>query len=112
MLAQLLDGFIAEARDIAQRVTGHILALEHAEGEEPVREKHYQDLARGLHTLKGNASTFGFPHLAELGPRMEEVIARLAPALAPIPDDVTDLLLRAIDVFIARLASRSTNEQQ
>lgn len=108
MILQLLDGFTAEARDIAQRVTGHILGLEQYDDNETVRRGQYEDLARGLHTLKGNAATFGFPLLADLAHRMEDVIARLSPALAPIPADVTDLLLRSIDVFIARLASRST----
>jgi len=71
----LIEGFAAEARDICQRVTGNILELEHAASlEEPVRKKHYEELARGLHTLKGNADTFGFPHLADLAHKMEDVV--------------------------------------
>jgi chemotaxis protein histidine kinase CheA len=110
MILALLDGFTAEAREISQRVTGTILALENASGSEDDRRKQYDDLARGLHTLKGNASTFGFPQLADLAHRMEDVIARLRPTLAPIPDDTTDVLLRSVDVFMARLAVRATGD--
>jgi chemotaxis protein histidine kinase CheA len=109
MITALLDGFAAEARDISQRITGHILALENPSGSEEDRRKHYDDLARGLHTLKGNASTFGFPHLADLAHKMEDVIATLRPTLAPIPDDTTDALLRSIDVFMAKLAVRAAD---
>ncbi len=110
MIAALLDGFAAEARDIAQRITGHVLALETPSDNETERRKHYDDLARGLHTLKGNASTFGFPHLADLAHKMEDVVGLLRPTLAVIPDDTTDLLLRSIDVFMAKLAARVTSE--
>ncbi|HEY5922670.1 MAG TPA: response regulator [Kofleriaceae bacterium] len=110
MIAALLDGFAAEAREIAQRVTGHVLALENPGGEEVERRKHFDDLARGLHTLKGNASTFGFPHLSELAHKMEDVVALLKPTLAPIPADTTDLLLRSMDVFMAKLAVRAAGD--
>jgi chemotaxis protein histidine kinase CheA len=108
----LLDGFAAEARDICQHVTGHVLALEHAgDLDEPTRRRHYDDLARGLHTLKGNSDTFGFPHLAELAHRMEDVVATVRPQLATIPPEKTDLLLRSIDVLMARIASRTRDNE-
>ncbi len=110
MIAALLDGFAAEAREIAQKVTGNILALETSVGTDDERRKHYDDLARGLHTLKGNASTFGFPHLADLAHKMEDVIAVLRPTLAIIPDTTTDVLLRSIDVFMAKLAIRAAGD--
>jgi chemotaxis protein histidine kinase CheA len=108
----LLDGFAAEARDICQHVTGHVLALEHAgDLDEPTRRRHYDDLARGLHTLKGNSDTFGFPHLAELAHKMEDVVATVRPQLATIPPDKTDLLLRSIDVLMARIATRTRDNE-
>ncbi len=108
----LLDGFAAEARDICQHITGQVLALEHAgDLDEPARRRHYDDLARGLHTLKGNSDTFGFPHLAELAHKMEDVVARLRPQLATIPPDKTDLLLRSIDVLMARIAARTRESE-
>ena len=112
VIEALIDGFAAEARDICQRITGNILELEHADQlEQPVRQKQYEDLARGLHTLKGNADTFGFPHLADLAHKMEDVVARFRPSLATLPADTTDLLLRSIDVFMARLAARTSGEE-
>jgi chemotaxis protein histidine kinase CheA len=103
----LVEGFAAEARTICQRMTGHVLALEHAaELDEELRRKHYEDLARGLHTLKGNSDTFGFPELADLAHKMEDVVQRHRPTLATLPASTTDLLLRATDVFVARTAAR------
>jgi chemotaxis protein histidine kinase CheA len=110
MIAALLDGFAAEARDIAQRVTGNVLVLEQPGGSEADRRSHYDDLARGLHTLKGNASTFGFPHLADLAHKMEDVVAQLRPTLATISADTADVLLRSIDVFMSKLAVRATGD--
>jgi chemotaxis protein histidine kinase CheA/CheY-like chemotaxis protein len=110
MIAALLDGFAAEAREIAQRITGNILALETEGASEADRRKHYDDLARGLHTLKGNASTFGFPHLSDLAHKMEDVVAVLRPTLATIPADTTDVLLRSMDVFMAKLAVRAAGD--
>ncbi len=107
VIAALVEGFAAEARDICKRMTGHVLALEHAaEIDEPLRRGHYEDLARGLHTLKGNSDTFGFPQLAELAHKMEDVVQCYRPALAPLPAPTIDLLLRAADVFVARIAAR------
>jgi chemotaxis protein histidine kinase CheA len=112
VIEALIDGFAAEARDICQRATGNILELEHADAlDEPVRKKHFEDLARGLHTLKGNADTFGFPHLADLAHKMEDVVALYRPSLATLASETTDLLLRSIDVFMARLAARSAGEE-
>ena len=106
MIEALVAGFVAESREICQRITAHVLALEHAsELAEPARRQHYDDLARGVHTLKGNSDTFGFPQLAELAHRIEDALGPLRRELAPIPPATADVLLRAIDVFMARLAA-------
>ena len=113
VIAALVDGFAAEARDICQRITTHVLALEHAADlDEPVRRKHYEDLARGLHTLKGNSDTFGFPLLAGLAHESEDVVQVFRPGLASLPSATTDLLLRAIDVFASRIAARDKPEHE
>jgi chemotaxis protein histidine kinase CheA len=102
----LVAGFVAEARAICSQVTGNVLALEHAdELTDAERTRHYEQLARGLHTLKGNADTFGFPELAELAHRMEDVVRAFQPGRT-LPATITDLLLRAADVLVARLAVR------
>src|SRR5688572_30417670 len=103
----LLEGFAAEARQICQRITNNVLELEHADDlAEDARRAHYEELARGLHTLKGNSDTFGFPQLADLSHKLEDVVALYRPSLAALPNTMTDLLLRGLDVFVARLASR------
>ena len=108
LVEALVDGFAAEARDIAQRITGNILELENSSsGDEPTRRRHFDDLARGLHTLKGNADTFGFSDLTQLAHRMEDLVAKFRPSLAAFPSETTDLLLRSIDMLMARIAARA-----
>ena len=58
MMEQLLPGFVDESKEIVDRVTEHLIELEKARD-----EPRFDDLARGLHTLKGSAATLG---LAEL----------------------------------------------
>ncbi len=107
----LVEGFAAEAREICKRITAQVLALEHAADlDDTDRRKHYEELARGIHTLKGNSDTFGFPQLGELAHRMEDVVLAFRPALAGLTPAATDVLLRAVDVFVARIAARHTPE--
>jgi chemotaxis protein histidine kinase CheA len=109
IIAQLIEGFAVEARDICRRLTANLLELEHAEAlDERVRTTHFEEVARGLHTLKGNADTFGFPSLAELAHAMEDLVGRYRPTQATPPAAAIDLLLRSLDVFVARLAARAT----
>jgi|HubBroStandDraft_6_1064221.scaffolds.fasta_scaffold03320_5 two-component system chemotaxis sensor kinase CheA len=113
VIEALVEGFAAEAREICKRLTGQVLALEHGgELDELARRNHYEELARGIHTLKGNSDTFGFPQLGELAHRMEDVVQAFRPSLAALPSAATDVLLRAVDVFVARIAARHTPDAE
>src|SRR5229473_793338 len=67
MMEQLLPGFVDECKEIAERVTDHLIELEKAH-----EQSRFDDLARGLHTLKGSAATLGLSELSELAHRMED----------------------------------------
>jgi chemotaxis protein histidine kinase CheA/ActR/RegA family two-component response regulator len=100
LLEQLVAGFVDESQEIRDRVSRQIFALEKAEA---VGGESFDELARGLHTLKGSSATLGLSELADLAHRMEEVVLPLSGAAGPLPPDVADTLLRVLDAWMARL---------
>lgn len=101
----LIQAYINEARQICQQLTRDVLELEQPALDDKLRGKRYEELARGLHTLKGNSDTFGFHDLAELAHRLEDIVLPLRNELRVIPAELADVLLRAIDVFTTRVTS-------
>ncbi len=98
LLAQLLAGFVVEAEEIASRLTLNLLELEQRGG-----GPSFDNLARGLHTLKGSASTLGLDALSQLAHRMEDVLLPLRGRAGPLPAPLADALLRSIDSFLGQL---------
>ena len=98
LLAQLLAGFVDEAEEIAARLTLHLLELERRGG-----GRAFDDLARGLHTLKGSAATLGLDALSQLAHRMEDALLPLRGRSGPLPGPIADALLRSLDAFLAQL---------
>ncbi len=98
MMEQLLPGFVDECKEIAERVTDHLIELEKAH-----EQSRFDDLARGLHTLKGSAATLGLSELSELAHRMEDAVLPLRGRSAALPGAVTDALLKTLDTWMAHL---------
>jgi chemotaxis protein histidine kinase CheA len=103
VLARILRTFIGEARDICARITKCVLDLE--QPQPPAERKAlYEELARGLHTLKGNSDSLGLPDIADLAHRMEDVVGPMRRADVAIEHEVADVLLKGIDRLLQRLA--------
>ena len=98
IMEQLLPGFVDESKEIVERVTEHLLELE--KGHEQSR---FDDLARGLHTLKGSSATLGLSDLSDLAHRMEDVVLPLRGKAAALPGALTDALLKTLDTWMAHL---------
>src|SRR5712671_3616652 len=98
MMEQLLPGFVDECKEIVERVTEHLIELEKAH-----EQAHFDNLARGLHTLKGSAATLGLSELSELAHRMEDAVLPLRGKGAALPGALTDALLKALDTWMAHL---------
>src|SRR5205807_8951043 len=96
MMEQLLPGFLDECKEIAERVTEHLIELEKAHD-----QARFDDLARGLHTLKGSAATLGLSELSELAHRMEDVVLPLRGKNVALPGAMTDALRKTLDVWMA-----------
>src|SRR2546426_979506 len=99
LLEQLLAGFVDEAQEIYERVTRSLMELEKS----PAQGPSFDELARGLHTLKGSAATLGLEELADFAHRMEDVILPLRGSAKPLPATVADAVLKSLDVWMARL---------
>ena len=99
LLEQLLAGFVDESQEIYERVTRSLMELEKS----PAQGPSFDELARGLHTLKGSAATLGLEELADFAHRMEDVILPLRGSAKPLPAAVADAVLKSLDVWMARL---------
>jgi len=99
LLEQLLAGFVDESQEIYERVTRSLMELEKSPSQGPS----FDELARGLHTLKGSAATLGLDELADLAHHMEDVVLPLRGSQKPMPALIADAVLRSLDVWMARL---------
>jgi two-component system chemotaxis sensor kinase CheA len=98
MMEQLLPGFVDESKEIVDRVTEHLIELEKVRD-----EPRFDDLARGLHTLKGSAATLGLAELADLAHRMEDAVLPLRKKPVALPGALTDALLKTLDTWMRHL---------
>src|SRR5438445_2474861 len=98
LMEQLLPGFVDEAKEIIDRCAGHLIELEKAHD-----ASRFDDLARGLHTLKGSSATLGLDELSNFAHRMEDVVLPLRGNATPVPGALADAILRTLDVWMAHL---------
>jgi chemotaxis protein histidine kinase CheA len=107
LLEGLVKGFLVESQEQGQKITRDLLELERAQEGGQGLAKTYENLARGLHTLKGSAATLGLDDLSNLAHKMEDVVAPIRKALIPFPAQSADLLLTAMDAFVNRLKAHA-----
>jgi two-component system, chemotaxis family, sensor kinase CheA len=106
LLEQLLPGFVDESQEIAERLTQNLIALEKAH-----EAKRFDDLARGLHTLKGSSATLGLGELSELAHKMEDVVLPFRGKGEPLPGALADALLRTLDAWMANLRATAAKAE-
>jgi chemotaxis protein histidine kinase CheA len=108
-MQQLLEGFVDEGREICERVTKNLLELEKAKAIDPAV---FDELARGLHTMKGSAATLGLEELSELAHAMENVFLPLRGSEGKMPLPVADALLKTVDVWLLHLKATADGSEQ
>jgi chemotaxis protein histidine kinase CheA len=106
LLEQLLEGFVDESKEIYDRVARSLMELEKS----PAQGPSFDELARGLHTLKGSAATLGLAELADFAHRMEDAVLPLRGSAQALPAPLTDALLKSLDVWMARLRATAAKE--
>ncbi|HXN84128.1 MAG TPA: ATP-binding protein, partial [Myxococcales bacterium] len=109
LMQQLLEGFVDEGREICERVTKNLLELEKAKAIDPAV---FDELARGLHTMKGSAATLGLDELSELAHAMENVFLPLRGSEGTMPLPVADALLKTVDVWLLHLKATADGSEQ
>ena len=88
----LLKDFITESDELVQQVEQDLLTLEdHADTEVLNR------IFRGMHTIKGTSSFFGFEKLVELTHHAEDLLNQLRKGEFPVTREIIDALLRVND---------------
>jgi len=107
LLEQLLAGFVDESQEIYERVTRNLIELE----KEPAQGPRFDEVARGLHTLKGSSATLGLEELADFAHRMEDVILPLRGSAQPLPPPLADAVLRGLDTWMASLRATAAKTE-
>jgi chemotaxis protein histidine kinase CheA len=108
LMQQLLEGFVDEGREICERVTKNLLELENAKAIDPAV---FDELARGLHTMKGSAATLGLEELSELAHAMENVFLPMRGSEGTLPLPIADALLKTVDVWLLHLKATASGSE-
>lgn len=91
---RVMEIFLTECKEVLEEVGAKLLVLE----EQPEEKGMINDIFRGIHTLKGNANSFGFTRLGEFVHYFEDLLTIHRKANELLSADEVDLLIRAFDV--------------
>jgi two-component system chemotaxis sensor kinase CheA len=89
---ELINDFITESDELVQAVEQDLLNLEDAADSEVLNR-----IFRGMHTIKGTSSFFGFDKLVELTHHAEDLLNQLRKGELPVTREIIDALLRVND---------------
>ncbi|MDP9151065.1 MAG: response regulator [Myxococcota bacterium] len=103
-IERLIQGFVSEAGDISESITRDVLVLERGGSDLMAR---YENVARGLHTLKGGAGTLGLKDLERLAHALESALLPHRDAGRPLGSRDADALLRGLDTLMFRLRAHA-----
>src|SRR5690349_14432184 len=92
---EILKVFLAEAEEQLSEIENALVALEI----QPDDGEAIRSIFRAAHTLKGNASSLGFPGVTELAHALEDLLDRIRATGAAVKSDVVTVLLRAVDAL-------------
>jgi two-component system chemotaxis sensor kinase CheA len=107
LIQGLIAGFVSEAQEIVEAITHHLLELERGGADDAALERSYEEVARGLHTLKGSAGSLGLEDIATLAHRLEDVVSPLRGSHKRIAAPAVDAVLKGLDVVLARLRAHA-----
>jgi two-component system chemotaxis sensor kinase CheA len=94
-LQPILNVFLAESEEGFSAMEQALVALE----SQPEDEEALGTIFRVAHTLKGNASSFGFQGVTEFAHVLEDVLSRIRDRQLPVTSSLITLLLRSADAL-------------
>lgn len=92
-MAQLRAAFFEQATEVIDSLGGLILDVER----EPGNVESLRSVKRAVHTLKGDASAFGFDEMMQLAHRYEDALNRVAACQGEVSQALISLLLAGAD---------------
>ena len=103
---QFKQSFREEAREILVELEAALLELNERPGDSEIVGR----IFRGLHTIKGSGSMFGFERMAEFTHDLETAFDRVRNGSLQIGPDLIDLTLAALDQISAMLEEEAGGE--
>jgi two-component system chemotaxis sensor kinase CheA len=94
--AELLDQFVAEARECLEAIGRRLLDVER----DPTNSAWLNDLFRHVHTLKGNCGLFDFKPLERVVHAGEDLLDRVRNGSLPYTAQIADALFEAMDFTV------------
>ena len=94
-LDDIVQDFLIEARELLENLDRDLLILE----EDTENTELLNQIFRHAHTIKGNASFFGFMQLSEFTHQLENIFDRLRSGQMKVTHPIMDLILEGVDVM-------------
>lgn len=91
----ILQMYLAESEEQLGQMEEALVALE----THPDDEEILDTIFRGAHTIKGNASSLGFPQVSEFAHAIEELLQHFRNRTIPVTKKRITLLLRSVDAL-------------
>jgi two-component system chemotaxis sensor kinase CheA len=95
MMDELLDQFLIEGRELVQRASEDLLALER----EPTNSDRLDSLFRAIHTLKGSVGLFDFASMHVVLSAIEDLLGAVRDGRSALNKAVVDALLECMGDF-------------
>jgi len=93
-MKEIVDEFIVEAYDLAEKAIQDIIAIENNPDGEIINS-----IFRAVHTVKGTSSFLGFGTLSTLAHRSEDILGMVRKGNLKPDHEVADVLLEALDLI-------------
>ncbi len=97
----ILKDFLAESKENLELLDQQFVELE----QEPDNAELIKSIFRTIHTIKGTAGFFGFTTLEGIAHFAEDILSKLRDGVVKVNEDITTMLLQAVDYIKAILAS-------
>ena len=93
-MKEIVDEFIVEAGELAEKAIQDIITIENNPDEETVNS-----IFRAVHTMKGTSSFLGFLTLSTLAHRAEDILGMVRKGNMKPDHEVADVLLESLDLM-------------
>jgi two-component system chemotaxis sensor kinase CheA len=108
-MAEILDSFIVETREILERLGQELLELE----KRPTDSELHNSIFRAVHTIKGTSSFLGFEQITTLAHKSEDVLNKIRRGELAVTSHGMDVMVEAYDMLkllLQKIESKDTQE--